>query len=459
MKLMRYIAATAFASVCLVSNAFGQLDAIERLEEIQRELDRDLANLHQLESEYGRLDRRMLEPLDLFSRSLIENERFTQAHDILDQAIQIIRISEGLYSQSQFPFLIRHIENHVNRGVWVNAREEMQHLDWLIKRGDNAINEELVATILDLIDIHLRGVADDFVANQSDHFRKAENLTNFVGRVARFNYEAGDVRIPAIMYKKVVQMYLQAVAVEAWGSTGLSLRSYSNTGYAISRSDARISLYYSGLRSLTVIRDLYMQRENPDLEGAGFAYFYIGDWEVLFNNPDAAGRAYKQGHNLLTAAGRTEEEINLYTSQAQMLPLIEFHGSFESALAASQDANTIDGEGSNTNFTFKQWSSQFPRTVAPVDYDEREVGLDEREYAIFSFNLLGLEQARRWYRGRLKKNVSSPRNLELINREITRSIDWLELTESIRDLHYRPKLVNGEAQTVSATLYFQLADR
>ena len=87
------------------------------------------------------------------------------------------------------------------------------------------------------------------------------------------------------------------------------------------------------------------------------------------------------------------------------------------------------------------------------------MGLDEREYAIFSFNLLGLEQARRWYRGRLKKNVSSPRNLELINREITRSIDWLELTESIRDLHYRPKLVNGEAQTVSATLYFQLADR
>ena len=142
-----------------------------------------------------------------------------------------------------------------------------------------------------------------------------------------------------------------------------------------------------------------------------------------------------------------------------MLPLIEFHGSFETALAASQDVKTIDGEGSNTNFTFKQWSSQFPRTVAPVDYDEREVGLDEREYAIFSFNLLGLEQARRWYRGRLKKNVSSPRNLELINREITRPIDWLELTESIRDLHYRPKLVNGEAQTVSATLYFQLADR
>ena len=455
---MRYITATAFASICLVSNAFGQLDALERLEEIQRELDRDLENLHQLESEYGRLDRRMLEPLDQFSRSLIENERFTEAHDILDQAIQIIRISEGLYSHSQFPFLIRHIENYVNRGDWVSAREEMQHLDWLIKRGDNEINEELVETTLDLIDIHLWGVADDFVANQSDHFRKAENLTNFVGRVAQFNYEPGDVRIPAIMYKKVVQMYLQAVAVEAWGQTGLSLRSYSNTGYAISRSDARTSLYYSGLRSLTAIRDFYMQRENPDLEGAAIAYFYLGDWEVLFDNPDAAGRAYEQGHNLLTAVGKSEE-INLYTSQPQMLPLTEFHGSLETALAARQNAMNVDGEGSSTSFTFKQWSSQFPKTIAPIDYDAREAGLEEVEYAIFSFNLLGLKQVRHWYRGRLKKNVSSPQNLELINREITRSVDWLELTESIRDLHYRPKLINGEAQTVSATLYFQLADQ
>ena len=119
----------------------------------------------------------------------------------------------------------------------------------------------------------------------------------------------------------------------------------------------------------------------------------------------------------------------------------------------------VDGEGSSTSFTFKQWSSQFPKTIAPIDYDAREAGLEEVEYAIFSFNLLGLKQVRHWYRGRLKKNVSSPQNLELINQKITRSVDWLELTESIRDLHYRPKLINGEAQTVNATLYFQLADQ
>lgn len=456
---MRYIAATSLALLLPVSFALGQLDSIERFQEIQRELDRNLENLHVLEAEYGRLDRRMLEPLDQYSLSLIENERYTQAHDILDQAIQIVRVTEGLYSPSQFPLLIRRIENYVSRRDWEGAKEGMEHLDWLLKRGENSINESLVSTLLDLIDIHLWGVADDFSANQSFHFRKAENLTNLVGRVAQFNYESGDVRVPAIMYKKVVQMYLQSVAVEVGGSTGLSLRNYSNSGYAISRGDARSNFYFMGLRSLAGIRDFYLETEIPDLEGAGLAYFYIGDWEVLFGNPDAASRAYEQGYQLLLAAGNSEESINRFTIRPMMLPLVEFHGSLEDALASYSDSLESRGDGSTANFAFKQWSSQFPRTITPVNYGARDLDHEDSEYAMFSFKLLGLDQIGRWYRSRFKNNVSSPQNLELINRKISRSVDWFELTESIKDFHFRPKLFNGAPQSVSATLHFQLADQ
>ena len=457
---MRYTATILLASSFLVSHALGQLGSIERIQEIQRGLDRGLENIHALEDEYGRLDRRMLESLDQFSVTLITNERFTEAHDILDQAIQIVRVSEGLYSPTQFPLLVRRIENYVNRGDWDSAKETMEHLDWLLKRGENTINESLIAALLDLIDIHLWGVADDLLANQSYHFRRAERLTDLASRVALFNYEAGDGRVPGIMYKKVVQLYLQSVAVEAGGATGIALRNYSNTGYAISRRDARNGLYYGGLRTLVGIRDFYLKPTTLDLEGAGLAYFYIGDWEILFGNRGAAEQAYKEGYNLLLEVGYSDEFINQYTVRPQILPLAEFHGSLEDALNATLNSSLMFGvEDNKVNFTFKQWSKKFSRTITPVNYGAKETGLEDIDYAKFSFNLFGLDQIGRWYRSRYKNNVSSPQNLELISRKIGSDIDWFELTESIKDFHFRPKFINGNPQPVTATLHYQLANQ
>lgn len=455
---MRHLVTTALISAALVSNAFSQLDELERLELIDEELEQTLEEIYNLGSEYGRLDRRLLEPLDQYSLALIENERYDDAHEIIEQAIQIIRVSEGLYSPTQYPLLVRHIENFVNRGDWEEARELMEHVNWLATRRDNVINEELIETLIDVIDIHLWGVAEDTPTNQSYHFKEAESLTRLVSRVARFNCEEGDERVPAIMYKSAVQLYMQSVAVEAGGQTGLSLRSFSDIGYAVTRSDARLSLYYAGIRSLTNILNFYMESEEPNIEASGMSYLYIGDWEVLFGDASAAGRAYEHANELLLASGAQQEDINHYTNKPRMLPLIDFHSSLDSAIAALDNSADESAEGTGTNFTFKQWSAQFPKTKAPVEFGMSEIDMEDGEYALFSFNLLGLDTVGRWYRGRYKRNISSPQDLELINRRMTNAVDWFELTESIKDFHYRPKLVDGQPQTVAATLYFELAD-
>jgi hypothetical protein len=456
---MRYLTSTVFFSICLASHSFGQLTELERLTEIQNELDQTQESLFELESDYGRLDRRLLEPLDQVSASLIENERFSDAHTVLDQAIQIIRVSEGLYSSTQFPLVIRNIENKVLQGDWTDAKELMQHLSWLIGRGENEVNEELVTTILDLIDIHLWGVVDDLESNQSFHFKRAERLTNFVNTIARHSYVEGDSRVTAIMYKKVVQMYLQSIAVEVGGPTGISLRSFSSIGYAISRGDAQDSLYYAGIRSLGSIRDFYLRSDTPNLEGAGIALMYRGDWEILFGKNLEAQQAYERGHELLLESGQTQEAINRFTSQPKMLPLLDFYATLDSAAALDSDSiAAAESDSSISNFTFRQWSSQFPKASAPIRRGLQEFNQRDGEYAMFSFNLVGMDRANRWYRGRYKRNISSPQNLELVRQQISSSVDMVELAESIKDFHYRPKFINGEPQTVNATLVFQLAD-
>jgi len=161
----------------------------------------------------------------------------------------------------------------------------------------------------------------------------------------------------------------------------------------------------------------------------------------------------------LLKSGQTQEAINDFTSQPKMLPLMEFYDSLDSVAGSSNNSLNNDGRDTNvSNFTFKQWSSNFPRASAPIQDELREVERQDGEYALFSFNLAGLDRASGWYRGRYSRNISSPRDLELISQRSSAGVDWLELTESVKDFHYRPKFINGEPQAVSATLVFQLSD-
>ena len=76
---------------------------------------------------------------------------------------------------------------------------------------------------------------------------------------------------------------------------------------------------------------------------------------------------------------------------------------------------------------------------------------------MFAFNLTGLEEIGRWYKGRLTKEVSSPQNVELVTQRFNQPMDWLELENAIQDFRFRPKLIDGVPQSVNATLLYQLA--
>lgn len=426
---------------------------------IQADLDQTREQVTQLEFSYGRLDRRLLEPLDLFNQQLVDAERFAEAHTVLNHVIQITRVSEGLYSQTQLPFLVRRIENLGNLRDWEEARESMEHLSWLLSRNENVIDEVLIESMVNLADLHLWGVADDFARMQGFHFKAAERINNLAIRAAATAWGENDRRLPAIIYKAVIQKYLQAVAVDVGGSTGLSLRAYSSTGAARSRSDARILRYYSGLRLLDSIRRVYANQEPPDLEGLALAEMYVADWQVLFANPDASEIAYKRSNDLLLLAGIEQSAINEFFQQPKMLPAPEFLASFDEAISPLADSEQADlAHSTIPTLNFKQWSASFTYAVALVEYGVYpDFDNEDDEFAMFSFNLSGLEVVTRWYRGQYKKSISVAQDLQLLDQQFFQPVDWEELEHRIKEVRFRPKLVNGIPQTVNTTLLYRLA--
>ena len=137
-----------------------------------------------------------------------------------------------------------------------------------------------------------------------------------------------------------------------------------------------------------------------------------------------------------------------------------FYGSWTAATANQPfQAEVVNLQETRMQLSFKQWSPSFPHIQSPFALQSSMAqDLGSQEYVMFTFSLSGLEEVARWYQGRYKTSVSVAGNLDMLVQAVSNPIDALELQESVREIHFRPKLVNGEAQTVTATLLYQLAE-
>ncbi len=452
---MRRLIALFILSVTLPGLALAQLNQVLG---DQDEVDQSRAVMEQLESQIGRLDPRMIEPLQQYSRELMAAEMYSDAHMALDQIVQIIRVEEGLYSSEQFPYLLSRIEAYGNQGNWGAAREMMEHVGWLINRPENQVDEGLLDTLRTLSELHRWGVAHDAMAAQRYHFVAAQNLTTTAIQVAGSIWGEDDSRLASLMYERLLQYYQQAAIVDRGGATALDLRS-SPFGGARSRRDMMNSYFFAGLRQLNAIRGQFLQQELISLEALALTDMYIADWNVLFNDPEAAAVAYRSSNELLLRAGISQASIDLFFASPKMLPAPTFLSSWQSALSTMErDGEGIELPAQTASFSFRQWSAQFPHVMAPETAPSYSQQNSASDYALFSFTLNGLEEVSRWYRGRLKKSVSIPDDLQVVEQRFSRPVEWIDIEDLVLNFRFRPKLVEGVPQDSSATLFYQLAN-
>ncbi len=457
MRHVHNISLSAWLAIATATTVSAQSSLLPDAE-IEQELEKTRTAIRESENSVDRLDRSMLEPLNQLGSQLMDAGEYDEAHSVLDHEAQIIRASEGLFSPTQIPVLLRRIENYGYQRDWDNARESIGHLDWLLTSNEYEIDETFLESLLSLVDIHLWGVADDRPDLQDFHFRRAKRLNDLAIRAAIHVWGENNKRLPALRYKLVIQIYLQTASVEVGGSTGIALRRYSESGLTLSRKDARLSFYYTGLGLLGRSLDLYANQPSPDLEGMALTSMYIGDWNVLFGNSEAAAQAYARSHELLLESGIELQQINQYFAQPKLLPDLEFADNWVAAMATLNDKPETALAGvDSVALNFQQWSVKFPYHLAPVALGTEPITVPEEDYAMFSFSLDGLEEVAHYYKGRRKTAVSSPRNLELLSQNFNKQINRLDLEDTIMSFHFRPKLVDGIPQPVNSTLIYQLA--
>ena len=442
------VAAVVFSLACT------QLLAQPEVERAQLAQSRQL--IEQLESTYGRLDPRLLESLAQLGNQLGALGEYDDANEVLDQAIQITRFSEGLFTRSQLSFQFSKIDNLIDARDWRRANRLMEYLVSLLNRRENIVDEEFIQALLRLADLHLRGVAEDGTIRQSTHIKYAARLTERTLNLAASAWGANDLRLPAILYQRVVQLHLQARAVEVGGSIGIGLRAFSGSGLARSRGDTLLEYYFYGLSRLGQIRNIYLNQETPMPEAVAFADVYIGDWQVLFSNQEGAERSYLSAYNGFRSANIEQQAINRFFHSPILLPAISLYNNWEEANAASnidvgKEVNTLD----IANLSVTPWSVNFSHVSSPIEFDTSTPGpAGFREMAEYSLILAGLEKVYRWHRGRLITSISTAQNLRPVRAQGLGPEAQFEIEARIKSIRFRPKLIDGVAQAVSAKLFY-----
>lgn len=427
------------------------LDSIE-------ELALARALLSEQQDRFGAMDARLVEPLEQLADRLMELNRFDEAHELLDRAMQIARIEAGLYTEVQRPLLKKKIENYANRGDWSGARESMEHLLWLYTDKSLFLNRTLIDDLMELSRIHQRALAEDDILFQGYHFRQSAQIKWIAIGVGEALWGETDERLVPIIYEQLRHYHLQTVALWRGGMTSYALRKVAPGAELMrDRSEVDASFYLSGLDLVNRLFSIYAERATPDPEALAMTNVYLADWHILYDKPDLAAETYLQAYQELLAADVGVQLVNKFFGQPMVIPDTEFYASVEAAVEA-QSNKIVSAGDSDTYLSFSEWSTALPNVRSPIPGAITDESVDSN-FALFSFSLAGVNKASRWFSHRFIRTINMIEQAELLTHYLDSPPAELELLEKLNSLTFRPKLVDGELQQATGILKYHLADR
>ncbi|PCI75654.1 MAG: hypothetical protein COB20_12350 [SAR86 cluster bacterium] len=409
---------------------------------------------------FGSLDSRLLEPLEQLADQLMLLNQFDEAHALLDRAMQIARVEDGLYTETQRPLLEKKIENFTNRGDWDSARESMEYLLWLYTKKSVSLDQVLIDGLLELSRAHQRALAEDDSFWQGYHFRQSSRIRWIALGVAETLWGKTDERLVPIIYEQLRQYHLQTIALWRGGSTSYSLRQVApGSNIMRDRSDVNESFYLTGMGLVDNLYSIYAESESRDPEAIAMTNVYLADWHILYSQPEVAAETYRQAYQEMLAAGVDATLANEFFSQPMVIPDTEFYPSVEAAVAAQRNRMVTVGDGNpDTYLSFSEWSAALPNVRSPIPSNAADREAADSNFALFSFSLAGVNKVSRWYSHRFSSTVSMIQQAELLAHYLESPPEEGQLLEKLNSLTFRPKLVDGGLQQATGRLKYHLAN-
>ena len=459
MKRLPIIKCLLVAVAYSIAPLFAQSD--ESAATWLQELERSRALLNSVESHTNHLDAALAEPLMQVGDQLMTLGRHDEAHEMFDRALQIVRINEGLYARSQLPYQQKKIANFMRGNNWELARDNLQHLFWLLRKKSPALDELLVDDVMQLSTMHLRGVAEDTKDYQYYHLQRAGTALRMAEIVGDRIWADNDPSIVPVLYSQVKHFHLKASAVQSGSQVAYQLRTQIPTwsDWTHEKQSALRFYYLSGRRLLQRIRSVYEQAEPANPEAIAMAELYIADWQVLFGRTTEALQSYRSAYEKLQGADLDPVMVSNFFSQPTLVPEPHFYDTLTEALDARADRLPVNSElalaATSETMYFNEWTSSFPSVRPPITSNSSRQ--PESAFALFSFSLAGVTDLARLLNGKEEDEFAFVTDARIVEPEEKSKDEEKFLLTRLESLRFRPRLQDGVPQESAATLMYQLA--
>ena len=415
------------------------------------------AQIVDLESAYGPMDNRLLEPLEGLINRLFELGQIDQVAEIQTRQLAIMRANFGFESLDLLPILRNMIQVQQALGNWEETSDTLEHIRFLIAANFDQRSEETLLAMENQAQWKLAGFYLDLERNQSDNFLDARDLYADIELLAEDIYGENSPQLYPWYYKRAYNLGLmvQLLNTEDGFSRVFITDVIRSDGTMRLQTDGRLTgtrlspigawniqdrNFVLGEGYLRQARDLINRiREiaeiGNDLEVQAIAEIYRGDYNLLMGR-GSGKRQYNSAQDMLLSAGVTQSDIDEYFSIPMPIPLPQFFESFSELLTYQRSILTsVDSNSDDVLHLgiFNAWHENARAVLKPVSDDPLlQVGLPQNLVDL-KFNIST--------RGRVS-SVDVMRSLpedERVSREGSRAI---------REVRFRPAYLDGKATRV-----------
>lgn len=100
-----------------------------------------------LQGRQGPYDPGLLNAMNGLSEALISVGELREANDIVEQQIQILRVTDGLYTDGQIALVHRQLSIMAAQQNWLGMQDRLVYLSWLLERSDTLSDSEKINNI------------------------------------------------------------------------------------------------------------------------------------------------------------------------------------------------------------------------------------------------------------------------------------------------------------------------
>jgi tetratricopeptide (TPR) repeat protein len=355
--------------------------SVESSLEYTAAVEQHRSTIDELQSDLGPFDTLLIQPISDLTDLLIEAGDFSEAIDLLEQQLQIYRISYGLYSSEQIALLEKLMNLYVLRQEWDEVSNRLSYLSWMYSRDERSPVPDQLAGLKRLRDWHMFVLNNDRREREPIHLLSIRDISEKSLNLAVDYYGKDNPELIDYIYDRAQADLYIALAIMLTSETSPALitmtegvastvttrlnrlRTASDfeTAYG-SRVNTVIDRAFRNNMSrhfahISAIRDYYADTGNQEAEA--MALIYMGDSMLLrdqyesnplefsgqargSSNIGSANRYYSQATSLLLGIGIPAVDTDLFFSCPVLLPVNSFTPAFSATQLDCRELSETD---------------------------------------------------------------------------------------------------------------------